>query len=73
MGDVLEFIFTFLLMSLSEFRYFAGAIATLALGVAVCELWPFDTDKTVIINTLMVVSTALFGGIYLYRRFCKAA
>jgi hypothetical protein len=72
MGDVLEFITTVLSMSWTEFKLFAGGIATLAVGAAVSELWPFDTDKTVVMNTFMVLSMALFGGIYLYRRFWKA-
>ena len=72
MGDFLEFIFNVLSMSWTKFKLAAGAIATLAVGAAVSELWPFDTDKTVVMNTFMVLSMALFGGIYLYRRFWKA-
>ena len=72
MDDLLEFIFDLLSMSWTEFKLFLGAVATLGMGAAVSELWPFGTDKTVVMNTFMVLSMALFGGIYLYRRFWKA-
>ncbi|MDB5616014.1 hypothetical protein [Tardiphaga sp.] len=72
MDDIVDFIFELLWMSWMEFRLFVGVIGA---GVAISEWWPFDTDKatdkTMVMNTFVVSSMLLCGGIFVYRRFWK--
>jgi len=73
MSDFIDFIFDLLTMSWVDFKIYAGGIATIGAGALVSAFWPFDTDKTLVMNSFMVFSMMLFGGILLYRLFRKAA